>query len=786
VTKDELVRDLVEYGFMPGYETWTFHGEVETRVQIEGEADDDSAGIDRMEEMVEALQPEFGRNSEDPPTKEVKEFFKLLEASEEPLHEHTKLSLLAFVTRLIAIKSKYFFSNNCFNDIMQLMGDALPQPHKLPKDMYQCKRLTKSLGMGYEKIDMCPDNCMLFWDEHKDEKKCLVCGKGRYVEVISEDGENLTTDVAQKQLRYFPLAPRFKRLFLSKKTCESMRWTKEGVRAKPGFMAHPADSDAWKALDEFDPEFARDARNIRFGLATDGFTPFGQSAASYSCWPVFAIPYNLPPSMCMKYEFTFLCLIIPGPKHPGIKLNVALQPLISELKKLWYGVEAYDISLKQKFTLRAAYLWSVHDYLAYGIFAGWSVHGTLSCPICNADTRCFRLEFGGKICYFDCHRCWLPSDHIFRGEKDSFRKDTVCYEEPPKRLSAQEILDQLASLKVNKENTGYEGYGKEHNWTHISGIWDLPYANALMLPHNIDVMHQERNVAESVISTCMDFSDKTKDNEKARKDLAKICNRPSLELSASGGKPRAPFCLKPKDKKEVMKWMKNLKFPDGYAAGLKRAVNLLTGKLNGLKAHDYHIIMERLVPVMFRGYLPDGVWSVLAELSHFYRQLCAKEIKKEMIEKLEKDVPVLLCKMEKNFPPGFFNAMQHLIVHLPYEAKVGGPVQFRWMYHIERALKYLGSMVGNKARVEGCIAEAFVLKEISYFSSVYFAEEHNVNAPTMRYNVDKEPFVADLQIFHSTGASASASKPYYFKPGERVSAYLYMYANITEMDPYFA
>ena len=215
-------------------------------------------------------------------------------------------------------------------------------------------------------------------------------------------------------------------------------------------------------------------------------------------------------------------------------------------------------------------------------------------------------------------------------------------------------------------------------------------------------------------------------------------------------------------------------------------MNLKTGKLNGLKAHDYHIIMERLVLVMFRGYLPDEVWSVLAELSYFYRQLCAKEIKKETMEKLEKDVLVLICKMEKIFPPGFFNPMQHLLVHLAYEAKVGGPMQFRWMFHIERALKYLRAMVGNKARVEECIAEAFILKEISYFSSVYFAEEHNVNAPTMRYNVDEEPSVADLQIFHSTGASASASKPYYFTPGERVSAYLYMYANIAEMDPYFA
>ncbi|WVZ49234.1 hypothetical protein U9M48_000608 [Paspalum notatum var. saurae] len=332
VTREQLVRDLVDYGFMPGYETWTFHGEKETRVQTEGEADDDSVGVDRMDEMLEALQVEFGLNSENPPTKEVEEFFKLLQDSKEPLHEHTKLLVLAFVTRLIAIKSKYFFSNKCFSGLVQLIRDAFAQPHKLPKEMYQCKRLTKSLDMGYEKIDMCTDNCMVFWDDHTDEKKCLICGKGRYVEVQNEDGEKVTTDIAQKQLCSFPLEPRFKQLFLSKKTCEPMRWTKEGVRAKPGFMAHPADSDAWKALVEFDPEFGRDARNIRFGLATNGFTPFGQSAASYSCWPVFAIPYNLPPSMCMKYEFMFLCLIIPGPKHLGIKLNVMLQPLIKELK----------------------------------------------------------------------------------------------------------------------------------------------------------------------------------------------------------------------------------------------------------------------------------------------------------------------------------------------------------------------------------------------------------------------------------------------------------------------
>jgi hypothetical protein len=91
--------------------------------------------------------------------------------------------------------------------------------------------------------------------------------------------------------------------------------------------------------------------------------------------------------------------------------------------------------------------------------------------------------------------------------------------------------------------------------------------------------------------------------------------------------------------------------------------------------------------------------------------------------------------------------MQHLLVHIPYEAKVGSPVQYRWMYHIERALKYLRVMVGNKARVEGSIAESFLLKEVTYFSSVYFAEEHNVNALTLRYNVDEEPPLSDLKKF---------------------------------------
>jgi hypothetical protein len=109
--------------------------------------------------MREAIQAEV---TEDPPIVEVEAFFKLLKALEDPLHEHTKVTLLDFITRMMAIKSKYFFFNNCYNDLMKLISNILLKPHKVPKDMYQSKKMMSALNLKYEKIDVCPDNCMLF------------------------------------------------------------------------------------------------------------------------------------------------------------------------------------------------------------------------------------------------------------------------------------------------------------------------------------------------------------------------------------------------------------------------------------------------------------------------------------------------------------------------------------------------------------------------------------------------------------------------------------------------
>jgi hypothetical protein len=111
-----------------------------------------------------------------------------------------------------------------------------------------------------------------------------------------------------------------------------MSWHKEGVHENNQVMVHPSDSEAWKSIDNFDADFTRDARNVCIGLAMDEFLPYNMSAASYSCWSVFAIPYNISPSLYMKYEYMFLCLIIPDPDHLEARINVMLKPLIEELK----------------------------------------------------------------------------------------------------------------------------------------------------------------------------------------------------------------------------------------------------------------------------------------------------------------------------------------------------------------------------------------------------------------------------------------------------------------------
>ncbi|PKU84837.1 hypothetical protein MA16_Dca017664 [Dendrobium catenatum] len=93
--------------------------------------------------------------------------------------------------------------------------------------------------------------------------------------------------------------------------------------------------------------------------------------------------------------------------------------------------------------------------------------------------------------------------------------------------------------------------------------------------------------------------------------------------------------------------------------------------------------MEVLLPIIIC-LLPDYISNLLTELSIFFKDLSSSKLREDTLRRYEDNIPIILCKLEKIFPPNFFDSMEHLPVHPPYEARVGGPIQYLWMYPFER------------------------------------------------------------------------------------------------------
>jgi hypothetical protein len=184
-----------------------------------------------MDDMIADISMEYDLGSEvQHPPLEVQNFYRLLAASDEKVHDGTELIVLYAVTHLMRMKLKYNFSNQCYNDIVKLIIDLIPVKHNMLKDLYQSKKIVAGLGINYEKINVCERNCMLFWKEHKDDTECMHCGRSKYVKVVNEDGASVTTKVVVKKLHYMPITLRLKWLYLSEATTKQMRWHKKDKR----------------------------------------------------------------------------------------------------------------------------------------------------------------------------------------------------------------------------------------------------------------------------------------------------------------------------------------------------------------------------------------------------------------------------------------------------------------------------------------------------------------------------------------------------------------------------
>ena len=205
-----------------------------------------------------------------------------------------------------------------------------------------------------------------------------------------------------------------------------------------------------------------------------------------------------------------------------------------------------------------------------------------------------------------------------------------------------------------------------------------------------------------------------KDTPNVQNDMKEVEIRQHLWLQPSESGRRdfvmlhAPYVLKDNERREFVEVIKKMKTPTNYGSALRKRV-LVDGKMRGLKSHDYHVMMQDMLPLCLRHLLDKGPRMAIMKLSRVFKKICSRVVDPAQMVSLKEDTALVLCLLEKEFPPSFFDPMTHLLIHLVEELEICGPVHSRWMYTVERYMKFLKGFVRNMARPEGSMAEGYVL-----------------------------------------------------------------------------
>jgi hypothetical protein len=706
-------------GIDRSYTFWTMHGVTSKNVDLENnskyvsdEFNANTYDCDRFEDMADAVEEEL----RDCPQM----YERMVNDSETPLYDGCiQFTKLSAVLKLYNLKASNGWSDKSFTALLTLLKDMLPANNVLPNRTYEAKKMLCSIGMSSDRIHACPNDCVLFRNEYASLKECPKCNVSRYKKQL----------IPAKVVWYFPIIPRFRRMFRSVDNSKHLTWHSD-ERIIDGKFRHPADSPQWTKIDNDYPDFGKEARNLRLALSTDGMNPHGLQSISHSTWPVIMVIYNLPPWLCMKRKFIMLSMLISGPKQPGNDIDVYLAPLIDDLKHLWEkGVEVYDGYRKEHFNLRAMLFGTINDFPAYGNLSGYSIKGQLACPICEENTDWMRLEKCKKNVFLG-HRRFLPSNHHYRGWGKAFNGKSE-HRRAPVPLTGDQIFENMKDMN-NKFGKPFAGELVTSRWKKKSIFFELPYWKSLYVRHFLDLMHIEKNVFDSLIGTLLNVPGKSKDGLNARLDLVSMKIRSELAPVMKGNRkylPPAAYTLSRKEKVVFCKFLDNIKVPEGFSSNIRNLVSMKDLKLRGLKSHDCHVLMEHFLPIGIRSILPEKVRGAITKLCFFFKAICSKVIDPESLPSLQKEIVVTLCELEMYFPPSFFDIMVHLTVHLVKETQMCGPAYMRWMYPIERYMKILKSYVKSRSRPEGCIVERYIVEEAVDFCTEYLSNVESIGLP---------------------------------------------------------
>ena len=249
--------------------------------------------------------------------------------------------------------------------------------------------------------------------------------------------------------------------------------------------------------------------------------------------------------------------------------------------------------------------------------------------------------------------------------------------------------------------------------------------------HVLDVMHVEKNIAEAVLKFLLG----EKDTPESRRDLEVLGQRHELWLRPRANKyhkPHAPYVLTDAEKKMFISEVSAIRTPTGYWSALGK--HFQKDKFIGLKSHDYHCLLQQLIPVVVRKLMQPLERTALIRLGKSFQRICARVVDKAELDALRLYVVETICILEVCFPPAFFDVMQHSLIHLVDEVSVCGPVGGRWMYPCERYLGNLKSHVRTKCHPEASMANGYAAEEALGFCTEYL----NLHTYTRRHVWESE------------------------------------------------
>ena len=206
---ETIVLHLLKDGMDMSYTTWIWHGEQLGKKGIDVEMTNTYSMSRDVDDHYRGIHENVDEQQDNCP-------MNFVEDVEIPLYpgcsKYTRLSAAAVLNKH---KTMYGYSNKSFDNLLEILCDMLPELNTIPNSTRSVEMLLKPFQLDCIRIHACVNDCCLFRNDLEKSETCPKCGSSRW----KLDGRNkkIHKGSPTKVLTYFPIIPRFRRMFESPK-----------------------------------------------------------------------------------------------------------------------------------------------------------------------------------------------------------------------------------------------------------------------------------------------------------------------------------------------------------------------------------------------------------------------------------------------------------------------------------------------------------------------------------------------------------------------------------------